>query len=499
LARRFLSERSAAVVLQRIALEPAGDLAADLAVEAILGKTTQGSQSSEPQPSASPLDAARALLVDALRARPGSAVHRLLLGRLALQSEKALGQRLPPEAWSTALWLASGAAPGRGEAWIVQADAYLERWESLSQALRDRSARIFANAFDDPRFVSRNFVRADRALGREEALGLLPDRSEILREAARSLSWERDLEGAALLFDRLDRVRRRERVEALRHIEERRRLGDVEGLRAACLEWSRRYPVGEFDDPRGRSELSRVLELWPASLHGSWRRDPRAEMIRFFLDGRESAVAPATLLRAVESLTGVPEAVAARVRLLAGDPSGAEQLRRASGGSGPEWTGYLTSRARFELTRGRPKEARALLDRVSRLQRDACEVLLVRREVARDLRDEPEIQEVGRRLTELAASASDGLWTSNGTLTLCLDPERIGGKSIRLEIAADAPTVLAYGWDGGSLGTVLVSQRRLVHLSLAGLAGEKTLALRPLAGDARTRVRARWSGLGQKT
>jgi hypothetical protein len=125
-------------------------------------------------------------------------------------------------------------------------------------------------------------------------------------------------------------------------------------------------------------------------------------------------------------------------------------------------------------------------------------VLLVRREVARDLRDEPEIQEVGRRLTELAASASDGLWTSNGTLTLCLDPERIGEKSIRLEIAADAPTVLAYGWDGGSLGTVLVSQRRLVHLSLAGLAGEKTLALRPLAGDARTRVRARWNGLGQK-
>jgi hypothetical protein len=475
-------------------LEPAGDLAADVVVQAALRESDRSrallSRSEE-------LSAARDLMVEAIAVRPGWAYHPLLLGRVAFEAGRGEngGPLLRPELWARPLQAAAESAPGLDAAWVALGKAYLENWSGLSATTRAEALPVLRRACLDREFVARSFRAVVGALGRSEAMAIVPESTGPLEAAAHVLSEDGDIDGVARMMVHMDRAEREDRARDLREIEERNRLGDTEGLRAACLAWSQTHLAGDFDDRVGRAELARILELWPGDRTGSWFKDARGVLVRFFLNGRQSDIRGETLARALESLSGVPDVVWARVKLLTGNLESAEELARNSEDwESPEWASYFVELAGLQLKRGDSQKAREALGRVSPAAREGCDVLIARREVARSLQDDGELLAVNRMLEPLrlaahSVSASSG--SSEASASLCLDREWTGGRVLAVVIEVAAPAVLVYGWDGGRSGPVSVSESsNVLRVPLDGLSGRHTFAVRAAAGGPLRGIRA---------
>ena len=301
------------------------------------------------------------------------------------------------------------------------------------------------------------------------------------------------MDNAARLWARVRETQRGDRAADLARVEERRRLNDVAGLRIACEAWTSAYPIAVLDDPAGRAQAARILEICPDDRPGEWRSDPRGRLARFFLDGREADVRGDVLARSLEPLSGVPDAVAARVKLHAGRRDEAEELARRSGEPDTvDWSAYLVSLARDELRSGEIAGARAVLDRLGPVGRQACGSLLVRRDLARAGRDEAEaarVQELlnADRRTGRSAQAS----ASAASLPLCLDPEAAAESVLGVQIEAGGPAVVVYGWDGGVAGVLAAPEgSSIVRISPGGRAGSRIFFVRTLAGGPVTAVRA---------
>jgi hypothetical protein len=471
-------------------LEPAGDLALAAAASSALSPPeplpAQG-PATKPPVSEKALAEARSLLLEALRERPGWPYHRVLLGRTEYALFRRGGAADDPERWALALRLAADAAPGIDSLWTFLAGAYLESWPRLSPERRAEAAAVFARAFRDAGFVSDTFLPAASALGMEQALGLLPSAADSLQAAFDQLAKKEDLRTAARLLDRLAEAEWRARAADMAHVEERYRLGEVDGLRLACRDWVDSHPVEYFDDPKGRAQAARVLELWPNYRPGTWSGDPRGRLVRFFLNGRSEDVKPDALLRAVQALSGVPAPVAARVRLMAGDAYGAESAERHAADAGSfDWTAYLVERAQYELARRRTREARAALRRVPPAARQQCDVLLARREVAAALSDAAEARAVEQGLSLLARDVfpSEVSRRQGAAVSLCLDSRRGGPARLDVELQPVRPAIVAYGWNGGRVGTLFVDRQRRLSLALPQGEGTRTFSLLAQAGDA---------------
>ncbi|MGH9364098.1 MAG: hypothetical protein ACRD1B_02375 [Thermoanaerobaculia bacterium] len=257
------------------------------------------------------------------------------------------------------------------------------------------------------------------------------------------------------------------------------------GLRDACRVWATAHPVREQDRPEGRAQAARVLELWPNDTAGSWLGDPRADLVRFFLNGRESDVSGEAMAGAVEALSGVPDTIGARARLLAGDFDGAQTLVGRSQTVGSfEWTPFFVALAQYELKQEHPPEARRALERLAPAARDECDVLLVRRQVARALQDGAETDAIHQKLGLLQAdSFPPEAWSANGTLSLCLDPERARGRALSVRLAARQPALVGYGWDGGRLGSLLVRDGARLTIPLEGLSGRRAFSVSAIVGE----------------
>jgi hypothetical protein len=442
-----------------MASEPAGDLAVAVAVSAVLS----GARAASPET----LSAANSLMASATAARPGWAYHRYLLGRT--DPEKA-GERS-----RRALRLAASGAPGMDVIWSELARAQLEGWSDLSAAGRSEAPEIFRRAFRSETFVTAAIASVAGVLGQSRALSLLPEDAEVLDAAAGIFAQRADVPGASLLLARADAAERREREEGLAELERRAGLGDIEGLYAGCRAWFDAHPYEDLDDTAGRRQVARLLALWPDIRFGSWSRDRRARLLRFFLDGRTSAVSAEALARTIESLTGVPDAVRAHVYLLAGNLPAAQGLARSTGQVGSfEWDPYSLELSRRMLSAGKHAEARAALMRLSLPARDGCEALLARRALARAAQDSGELAVVQERLAVLRQTVS-GEWGSRGALSVCVDSEG-NGETLEVSVGSGSPALIAYGFDGGRAGTISVAgEGGSFRVALTGLAGQRTL------------------------
>jgi len=523
-ARRFTLDLRRPLDVETMRLEPAGDLAsaavADAALRDAEGDVPKGltphlrrvwleaiSRRDEELADAS------GLMLEAIAARPGWAYHRNLLGRLnyaATRESPAAGApagngtvsgmrralaaagstsrnadslRLL-EVWAKPLSSAAAGAPGVDAFWWALGEAYLESWPRLPPGMRGEVPPVLRQAFVDAGFVSRQFLAASAALGSETAVSLLPEAAKPLASAVEALAETGDITGAALLFPRAERAERKSRRADLSEIERRLRYRHPGRRLSACYAWVSDHPIGDFDDREGRTQVARLLELWPNGRIGDWSADPRGDLVRFFLNGRERHVKGEVMARALEALSDVPLPVKGRVDLLAGDGGGAEALARQSETEGSlEWTGFLIELARFEAKRGRARQARIALERLPREDYEECDSLLVRREVARALGDSVELEAVNRRLRWPTASfRPEGGWSASGTLALCVDPEQSAERLLTVEVVAEGPALVAYGWDGGRLGTVLVQRNLLLRLPLRGLSGRRNFSVRSLFG-----------------
>jgi len=486
-------------------LEPAGDLASDVVVQASLrdfpgSAAVEGPASRRPASAAGPpsrrddeLRAARDVMLDAIAVRPGWAYHWFLLGRVATAATEHAEAPVPVgrhELWAGPLRQAAAAAPGLDAIWVSLAGAYLDHWPELTPAMRAQATAVIRRAFLDWDFLSRGFSSALATLGPQKAVALLPETPHALEVAARALSREGNMQDAALLMARRDRAEREERAADLRRIEQRYHFGDIRGLRIACLAWVSEHPPGDFDDSVGRAQAARVLELYPSDRGGSWRSDPRADLVRFFLNGRESQVKREALARALESLSGVPEAILARGKVLVADLEGAEELASKSQDlDSLDWVPYFVELARLELKRGRPRDAQRALERLADGAREDCDVLLTRRDVARALRDRAELEAVEETLKRLRVR-SHSVETEPGSpeaaLSFCLDPDWAKGRVLIVQIEVAAPAVLVYGWDGGRSGTLLASESStILRVPLTGLSGRNFSVRAALGGPVR--------------
>lgn len=484
--RQFSVDRRHPFEAAAMRLEPSGDLACAMAVDAALREETRKASRQE-------LLEARDVMLSAVAVRPGWPFHAYLLGQTAmgLSANPQSGDPSRAELWAVPLRVASRAAPGADAIAEGRGSAYLAMWPHLDAALRAEAPAALRRAFLNTAFVSREFRSAAAALGSDQALTLLPDVRRPLRAATKVLSSVGDIPSMTLLYGRLLRADRRERAADLQKIEKRQRLGDLEGKRAECEKWVEEHSIRDFDDALGRAEVARLLELWPNDRSGNWSSDPRADFASFFLTGREADVKGEALLRAVEALAGVPPGVRARVRLLAGDESGALEVAGQAEPDPFEWSLFFVSLARLKLLQGNPAQARAALQRVSPEAMEDCEVLLARRQVAQALADSREAESVRQKLEAAGPGGRRDSWSAGGTVLLCLDPVRTRGRVLQVSTQTASPAVVSYGWDGGRAGIAPIPKGEgVLRIPVAGLSGRRSLSIRALVGGPIQTVRA---------
>ena len=442
------------------------------------------------------LESARGLALRAAAARPGWAPHRMLAAKLLFLAERRKGFPNPPETWLAPMRSAAReAASVADEAFL--AGALLESWAKLSPAEREALPAALATAFVDPSSVARLVPPAVAALGEDAAARLVPDEPRLLRALAEERAAAGDLDGAAAAWKRFDAAEGRARARDLAGIEERSRMGDVDGARRLCRAWMALHPVRERDTEEGRREAARVLELWPEDAGGSFRRDARGDLVRYFLDGREAAVPGAALARAVAALSDVPEPVRARIAVLADDRYAWERVLATSEATGTlEWTPFHLDVARRHLADGNPGEAREALGRISPAARAECSVLLVRREAARAERragrtpgdDEGALADELARTRRRLAEARE--LSPSGQLPVCVDPETDGVGSLRVRLRMPGPALVAWGWNGGSAAREGAEGEVELVAPLAGIQGRAFFTTRVLAGPAPALVSA---------
>lgn len=490
--------------VEQVALEPSADTAAGVMLEAAVGDEIgsvrwndldAGERAAWMDALArrgEMLEAAHALALSAVAANPGFAFHAYRAGQLAYLSARRRGAgALKAESgrWLVPLERATRLAPGFDGGWGFLGAALVETWPLLPQAEREKGRAVLKRAFLDPEFARGAFVPVSAELGLEEAVGLVPEVPGPLAAAQAEVARAGNVEAAAALRSRWERAETEARAADLAKLEERARMRDDDGLRAGCRAWMGAHPPKELDGAEGRRQAVRVLELWPHDRAGPWRGDGRAELLRYFLDGRSGGLDRAAVARAAEALTGVPETDRARLALLAGNRYGWERMLGESKTVGSlEWTTFFAELARAELAAGRAAKAAEALGRIAPRARGECAVLLARRAYAEAAGDATEAEEAGRLLAEVReAWVGPEAWSTAWSLPLCVDAESAEGADrgaeLRVTFAAAAPALLAWEVNGGRRGTIVVGpEGATLGVPLDGLQGVAVVSLPVLAG-----------------
>ena len=498
---RYSIDRRRPAIPPSADLAPSWDWAAAIVGDAVLGDATEPVNLAKLDPgtrrlwldaasrTADEIEAARVLMREAVAACPGWPGYHLLLGELTYAGmnrtqDVALAEH--PERWGAPLRAASAAEPGNDEAATYLAGAYLETWQVVPESARPGAAEALRRAFRDADFVSRGLPPAIALLGASRALSLVPDDAAPLHAALQVLVHGASAGAAFDLVARLVRAERAARDGDLQAIESKLRGGSRTEAAALCARWMADHRLDEVDDAGGRRQIARLLELWPP-VKGSWQDDPRGDIVRFLLNGRERVLPGRVLVSTLAALSDVPDSVRARAEALAGDVPAAWSVVPA-GEVSREWVPVLARLAEAELERGNVAGAAEALRRVPRGSEGECDVLLVRRDQALAARNPGELSSVERELEQ--ATAVSGPWSARGSLPLCLDPTRSGGRSIHvdLSVAADSrpaasgsspsdASLVAYGWDGGLSGHALIRQRGSLSIPMTGLRGRHFLEI----------------------
>lgn len=489
-------------LLEQTRVEPSPDFAATVVADAVerdeLGVVNWGELSGEQREAwlasiverNDELSGALDLALQATAANPGWAFHRLFVGELAHLRDRRTseGAGLHPERWLVPLRQATAMAPGLDPAFNSLGAALLENWNVLGEADRKETRKVLARAFLDKAFLSWQFVPAMGVLGRDEALALVPDQPAALTVALQGMTRIGDAPRAAWVVGMWENAELKSRREDLAKLERRAQMGDLDGVRAGCRAWAAAHGLWDFDTSETRRQMARVLDLWPDDVRGTWRGDPRGEMVRYFLDGRTLDVLPSAMERAVGALSGVPETISARVALLASDLYAMEGVLRSSEGVGSlEWTTFFVEKARAELLAGQPDEALRSLGRVATAALGECAVLLARRDVAGALGDAAGVDDANEllRTTQRGPLGLDSV-SPSGAISLCVDPSLDGAGFLDVEVEAGAapgtPTLLEWAGNQARWGNRLVEGKAVVRFPLAGLQGRSTFVAAALVG-----------------
>ena len=448
--------------------------------------------------------AARAFALDAIARRPAWAFHALALAELVVSDEwREPPERRDPALWRVPLERASAWAPAAEGIRATWAAAALDRWSVLPEADRTGAREVLRRALADEGFQRIALPAVLATFGTSDGLSLLPPTPTAYATARRALPRTAPFEERAEVERRWAAAEREERRRRAAEIE--RLLAEGRGERASQLArtFLGEHPVALFDDAEGLALARVVLRAVADGRSGPWETDPRAGLVRYFLSNPRREAPGADLLRAAEGLTSVPDGTRALLRLLAGDDGGWNRIVSESDTLGSsEWTPFFVALARRSLRQGSPGEAERALARISRFDLGACDVLLVRRAVARALGNAAEAAEVAAAWPAAFPSvvgAPARSASGAGTLGLCVDPERDESSTLAVTLSAPEPVLAWWGWDGGRGGTLRLEagETRTLELPLAGLYGRRTLSVGPLLGNGVTVTAARVAAAGE--
>jgi len=433
--------------------------------------------------------AAREITLTALAVRPGWPDHWATLGQLEYASHRRTPDANDLLFWEGPLRTALAYVPGDDAVWTFISTAYLENWPELPDAVRARAVPAFRRALLDPEFASMAFPVLMQAVGVDDAIAMLPQEPPTLRAAFDALAQSNDMTRAATLYERWEAAEWAAREADLREIENRARLGDIERQRDTASYWLGRHSPTEFDTPAGREQELRVLRLAVNDRMGQWQSDPRAAAVRFFMNRRimpdtpgahgiETAPGGAVIAAVVNSLTGVPEPIRARARLLGGDVEGAQSLFERSDSAGSfEWTPFLLDLAAYRISQSSSDAARAALDGLAPAARFECDAVVVRRRLAA-LDGTPDIGSI-----PATSSLPVAAWSSTGSLALCVDAEGAALRQLVTVVDAPAPALVAWGWNDGRHGILqLDAGKTAVRVTFGGRTGRQTFFIRSLTG-----------------
>lgn len=441
--------------------------------------------------------AARELALEAVAARPGWAFHALALAELVLADEwrEPAGERRVAK-WLAPARLAAAWAPAVPSAYALWGAAALERWPLLGEAERGAALGALERALEDDGFRRAALGAVVQVLGAGEGLALLPETPAALAVARQVLAATATFEEKVALEKRWREAERAERGRRAAEMAASLAAARADRATVAAYEFLQRHPVDLFDDAEGREQARTVLKAVGDGRPGAWRTDPRGRLVRWFLASPLRIDSGADLSRAASGLAGVTDGTRALLHLHADDDFAWRRIVSQTDTTGSsEWTPFYVERVRRELAAGSPAEAEGALAKVSRFDREQCEVLLVRRAVAR-------AQQRGLDLAALSALwpaafpkvLDVAAWPAKGagSLPVCVDPEWGDEARLVLTVRADEPTLAWWGWDGGREDVAVVREGETeLWFPLAGLHGLRTFSLGPVVGAGVRPLRAR--------
>jgi hypothetical protein len=81
------------------------------------------------------------------------------------------------------------------------------------------------------------------------------------------------------------------------------------------------------------------------------------------------------------------------------------------------------------------------------------------------------------------ASLPAAAWSTNGSLSVCIDPEAGAVREIATSVEAPAPTLVAWGWNDGREGILqLDAGRTTIRVATSSHAGRQAFFVRSLTG-----------------
>lgn len=435
------------------------------------------------------LAAARELALDSIESRPGWPLHRYLLGKVVYTRDRRTpGAEIVPDRWLVPLRSAARNAQGIDAVAETLAAVTLEAWTTIPAAQKRDAPEILGRSFLDPSFVRKAWGVSANAIGPDAATGAVPDSAASLRAAARAAAGIGETKSAGELYRRWETAEWREREADLVEMRRRTAKGDYVGLVTASRNFASRHSAGDYDTPAAREQLEEVLRLWPRDSVEAWAGSRRAEIVRFFLEGRMSGVDGTVLAGAVSSLTGVPFPTQARLFLAAGLEEIAEELASGSMTRGSfEWTDYYVDLARHHLERNEKDRAAEALSRIAPAARGECDAAIAAASLAQN---PPPPQPA-------AVSSADGTivaeaWSTNGMLSLCLDPRATAKRSLVVNVTSSGSGLVEWGWNDARGGTVATEAgRATIRVPLAGREGRDVFFLRSALGGTITSHTAR--------
>lgn len=285
----------AAAIRRRLAFEPSAHHAQLVAARTLVYDVlaSGGGDSKSAAAAVAGLPRARALALEVLRQQPNSWQASMLLGA-ATYLEWSLGsdRRLYSEAdrWEEPLLKARREAGGKPEPRRFLAAAYLEVWPALDAERKTFASELLEETFrlDASAFRRLAPVWMEVAGNRDQALELIPDRSEAWTRLESGFARSRDWEGFCIARRRFREALESELERDLEEARQRLRLGDFREGREMCLSVVVRAPR----NGRFAHLVTQALELYPPGLHGLQAKEPLEEWLSWALELHAVSVNP---------------------------------------------------------------------------------------------------------------------------------------------------------------------------------------------------------------